>query len=427
MKKFAYWIILSILLFSTKQVYAKDTVYSLNKYSEEEYNYIIKSYDDNSEDGYIVAGTYKEKEEETKQVILVKYSKSGNVVWQYNYEQDVDDSLYGLTYSYDEDGQIDGYLLVVEEEQDTAPVWIKISLTGKELEFVPMNLGTDVKIEKVLLIDNQDYILVGRKDNKSFLAKYNKLLEQSWVKEYEDNSSMIDITFKEEYGFFGIIKEEIEEETKYRLVKYDPEGNVQRTIKENFESIDTPRLESGNNTFILYGYTEEVKLSNNKHGSYYMNKYNYDGEEEWETIGNTPVNKEKRIEVQIIPTLEEKEEYYVLSTNAKDNSIEVVRIDEEGVVHNKIKKIKNNYYDINSFIMEGTNIYFVGQINCPEDDNCDYDKNALLLVSDEDKVIEVKDNDSRAILIVTAVFLVIVFLIYGRRKRRKLEPSKKKH
>ena len=94
-------------------------------------------------------------------------------------------------------------------------------------------------------------------------------------------------------------------------------------------------------------------------------------------------------------------------------------MDTEGVIREKVKKIKNDYYSIHEFISYQNSIYFVGQISCPEDDNCDYNKNALFLVSDEDKVIEVKDQDSEWILIMTGLIILGTIGLYAYRKYKK--------
>ena len=88
------------------------------------------------------------------------------------------------------------------------------------------------------------------------------------------------------------------------------------------------------------------------------------------------------------------------------------------IVKNKIKKIYDEYYDVSDYIFSNDILYLVGQINCPKDDTCEYDSNSLFLVSDEEKVIEVKDNDSRNILIVTGIFIIMIIgTIIIRRKR----------
>ena len=68
-------LIISVISFFTYNinVYAKDTVYSLNKYNDEKLTIIDKSYNSKNEiDGFIVAGTYNKKDtekEENPQVI----------------------------------------------------------------------------------------------------------------------------------------------------------------------------------------------------------------------------------------------------------------------------------------------------------------------------------------------------------------------
>ena len=69
-------------------------------------------------------------------------------------------------------------------------------------------------------------------------------------------------------------------------------------------------------------------------------------------------------------------------------------------------------------------LYVVGQINCTEEDACDYNKNSLLLISSEDKVIEVKDNDSKNILIVIGVFILLIVGTVFLKKKKRLKNAK---
>ena len=73
-------------------------------------------------------------------------------------------------------------------------------------------------------------------------------------------------------------------------------------------------------------------------------------------------------------------EYLLMYTNASDKSNEIVKIDFDGLVKNKVKKLKNDYYNITSFNTYNNTIYFVGQITCPEDETCDYDSNSLFII-----------------------------------------------
>ena len=69
-------------------------------------------------------------------------------------------------------------------------------------------------------------------------------------------------------------------------------------------------------------------------------------------------------------------------------------------------------------------LYLVGQINCPKDDTCEYDSNSLFLISDEEKVIEVKDNDSKNILIITGIFIILIIGTVIYRKKRVIKKKK---
>ena len=94
MKRLVVLVLTLITIFSCSNVYAKDTVYSLNKYNEEIYKTINKSYSSEGKvDGYIVAGTYQKKDNEESEnknskAIVVKYDSYGKVLWTYAYGKD---------------------------------------------------------------------------------------------------------------------------------------------------------------------------------------------------------------------------------------------------------------------------------------------------------------------------------------------------
>jgi len=410
------------------QVYAKDTIYSLNKYSEEEYQYILKSYKEDTLDGFVVAGTYNHKK--NTQIVLVKYNKDGSISWEYDYEKDSQEKLNGLSYLYDEENDINGYLLVVKNTEDI--VFVKVDLNGKLIEEVSLNLGNNIEINDLKPIKNDEeitgYILVGKKADSAFMTQYDKNLNQVWIREYvKDNTSqeLKEVIYISNVGYYGLVS--IDENKTYQLLKYDLNGNILKIVKDDFEENDIPHLKEEKNTYIIYGITQEVKLPNNEMGSYYVMKFDTEEKEIWETVGDSPVDSSNTIQLQTNTLEDETKEYLILLTNRSDNSIEVVRLGSDGIIQDKVKKIKNDYYRINEFISSGNTMYFVGQINCPEDDNCDYDAKSLFLVSDEDKVIEVQDKDSKTILIITGIILLGTVIGYGLRKRKKLIETKKKH
>ena len=442
MKKVVLFIIGIIITMSSLDVSAKDDFYSLNKHQEETFNYIIDSYNNKNEnDGLLGAGIYSKKEvikenEEylDTQIMLVKYNKKGKVIWEYNYGKTIEDTLYSLTYSYNEQNQVDGYLLLVEETKEkeeikeTSPIFLKIDLKGTEVKEQPTNLPTNTTITKIIPTYNSSntidgYIIVGSKKEEKeigFIAKYDKDLNQVWIKDYNDeNYNKIEVTdiipIKEDNitkSYVAIAYLENQTEKKHIMFKYDIEGNIQETVKEDFEEKDTPKLLEIDNSYIVYGYTNEVKYKNDFSTSYYIIKYNSNNEEEWETISNTPTSNKKPLQMQVVRNNNEVKEYLIMSTNSTDSSYEITRIGKDGIIKNKVKKIVNEYYDIKSFLFEDEVLYFIGQVNCPEDDNCDYDMKSLFLISTEEKVIEVKEQDNNIILTITGVIISIIILIY---------------
>ena len=428
------------ILLGNYNVYAKDTFKTINKYKEENLDYIIKSYDDkNKVDGLITAGTYIEEKKdsddnliEDKQVIVVKYDNEGKVIWKYDYGKNSEDTLFYLSYSYNPSGEIDGYLLVVNEINDTteknnpSPTFIKLDKKGKVEKEQTTSLPENTIITKITKSYNSDkmvdgYILVGSKivDNKTvgLISKYDLDLNKQWDNTYNENdfSSIIinDIVGIKEFESYYIIGSlENKNEKKYKLIRYDLDGNIQETIKEDFDEKDNPKLEEFNDSYLVYGYNHNVKLKNNKSISYYIIKYNSNNEEDWETISNTPTDDTKVLKIQPVIKNGKMIEFLIMATNDNDSSIEITRIDAEGIIKNKVKKINNDYYSINSFDLSNNILYFVGQITCPDEDNCDYNMKSLFLISTEDKVIEVQKDDNTSILVISGIVLLLIIVLY---------------
>ena len=142
MKRIVVLILSIFTLFTFTNVYAKDTVYSLNKYNKETFKNIEKSYNSKNEvDGYIIAGSYElneESKEETinEKVIIVKYNKTGNVLWTYTDDKATEETSNTLGYTYDENGKINGYFYTSTKttEDNKRNVIVKLNLKGKLLE-----------------------------------------------------------------------------------------------------------------------------------------------------------------------------------------------------------------------------------------------------------------------------------------------------
>ena len=430
MKKKIFMVILLIIIFLKLDVYAKDDVYTLNKYDEEEYNYILK--DKNS---FITAGIYLKEvikddnnTHDDTQVMLVKYDKNHNILWKYGYGSTIRDDLYSLNYYNSND--ISGYLLTVNKtaNYDTydfvvRPYFVVIDKNGKNVKEVEANID-GYTVNYVINTANDEgiidgYLVVGENSTSSIIAKYDLELNQLWTNTFildGYTSSFIKEIGEYKNSYIGII---YTSNNKYALVKFNKDGTFNKIIKDDFEESDQPHILVNKDNYLLYGFTSEVKINNNASTSYYIFNYNELDEVVWDIIGDTSVNKDNTIKLRDSIKNNNIIGYNMMYFNGNDNSIEVVNINSDGTIGNKIKKIKNSYYKVNDYYVDKSTIYFIGQINCPEDDNCEYDASCLLLVSDENKVIEVNDNDSRNIIIVVSIIIVgIYFIVFYVKKRR---------
>lgn len=433
-------LIISVISFFTYNinVYAKDTVYSLNKYNDEKLTIIDKSYNSKNEiDGFIVAGTYNKKDtekEENPQVIYAKMDTYGNTDWVHSYKSEdaVSSNISNILYLYNDENKINGYGLIIsiKDANDTLKnIILKIDLKGKIIEEKSASIDDNIIISKLISVNNGEYIGIANSDDKAYLVKYDKDFNLVYKKEYqEDNVSSASykdiVPIRKEdniSGYVTIVNIKKNDLEQVKLINNDLDGNVVSTIKDNFESNADPRLEMANDGFILYGITNELKLSNNKSTSYFINIYNSSLEEKNDSIGTTAIAKDKVLKLFPIKDDNNKiKEYLLLYINDNDSSIEIVKINIDGEEESKIKKINNSYYDITNFNACNDILYIIGQINCPKDDDCEYNNNSLFLISDQDKVIEVKQSDNNNIIIGTCVFVgLIVLLVVLRRTFKK--------
>ena len=442
MKKIIMFICVIATLMFTNNAYAADTVYSLNKYDEEKLENIIDSYDkDMKQDGFIAAGTIlketnkiDEEEYDDYQVILVKYDVTGKVKWTFNYGKTDVDQLDCLEYTYDEENKINGYLIVmnksndIEEEKSNTSVFVKVDLNGKLVEEKEILLEENSKINKIIAVIDQDknlnsYIAIGKSDYP-FIAKYDANLNLVFVKKYTlENTIFNDISIvrnQKNIDSYVISVTENNEKIINKVIRYDLEGNEVSTLTTNEYTHAKIQFLQDNNGILIYGLTNQVKLNDLDSPTYYLIKYNVENNIEWETIGNIPISKNNEVKL-----INNHNEYLIMYTNENDKSNEIVKIDFEGNIKNKVKKIKNDYYNITNFNTYNNTIYFIGQITCPEDETCDYDSNSLFIISDQDKVIEVQQKEASSISLVTILSIVAIVLIIVVRKKTKEKKNKK--
>ena len=184
MKRLVVLVLTLITIFSCSNVYAKDTVYSLNKYNEEIYKTINKSYSSEGKvDGYIVAGTYQKKDNEESEnknskAIVVKYDSYGKVLWTYAYGKDKNVDFNALTYLYDEESNVIGYEIILHDNNENKSYLIKINLSGKLLEEKELTIDNNVisKVKEIRASDNKfdSFIAIATNNEKTYLIKYDK-------------------------------------------------------------------------------------------------------------------------------------------------------------------------------------------------------------------------------------------------------------
>lgn len=439
MKKIMMFICIIATFFVVTNTYAADTVYSLNKYKEEKFETIIDSYNkENEQDGFIAAGTIlketkkvEDEEYDDYQVALVKYDVTGKVKWIFNYGKTDIDKLDCLEYTYDEENKINGYLIVMKKSNDieeeikyNTSIFVKVDLNGKLVEEKEISLEDNSLITKIIpIIDHEKnvlgYIAIGKSDYP-FIAKYDRELNLVLKKKYElKDTTFNDISImrkEKEIDSYVISLTENNDKILNKVNRYDLEGNELATLTTNEYQYDRISFLQEKDGIVIYGQTNEVKLNDTDSSTYYIIKYNLDNEIVWETVGNVPISKDEEVKL-----INNHNEYLIMYTNENDKSNELVKIDFDGLIKNKVKKIKNDYYNITNFSTYNNTIYFIGQITCPEDETCDYDANSLFLISDQDKVIEVQQKEASSIGIVTLLSVVAIMLVVIVRKKSKKE------
>ena len=164
-------------------VFAKDTVYSLNKYNDEKLTIIDKSYNSKQKtDGFVVAGTYNKKDDNGKKqsnVIYAKMDTYGNTSWVHSYKSAnaVSSNISNVLYLYDEENKITGYSLVIsfKDSNDIEKnIFLKIDLNGKVIEEKASSLDENILIKKLIHINNEGYIGIANSNEKAYLIRYDK-------------------------------------------------------------------------------------------------------------------------------------------------------------------------------------------------------------------------------------------------------------
>ncbi|MBQ6135108.1 MAG: hypothetical protein IJI60_02200 [Bacilli bacterium] len=424
MKKLV-WIVFTVVFLFYPSFYpsAKNIAYSLHKYSKEEFTHLEESYDENGiKDGILVGGNFQEEgeeEEERTQFILIKYKKNGEKSWTYAHEDEVEAKMLDLDYTYNEEGQVDGYLLIVakedEETKEEKTMFFKVSMNG---ELLSEKETPFPKIKKILPISidgkAEGYIAITESTEQgSFLIHYNLECDLLWSKVQDQELEDIAILYQEETPTSYMIM--TQKESEKSVIRTTIDGENPTTIIPNLQNQDSSLMTVGN-MLLIYGLTPDVKVEQEAY-SYFLNQYDEEGNLIWESIGEIPINHEHRINL-----FYKENKFFFCYQNQVDKSYEVITLDQEGLYEKKVKKIPNSYYEIKDFMVVDDVLYFVGKIHCFADDNCDYVENSLFLISDEDKVIELEKKENTNIVLAFLILIFILFLtIMLSRKQRKLK------
>lgn len=430
MKKNIFLFIIFSLLFFTWNVSAKDVVYSLHKYPNEEFTHIIKSYNETDiSDGILVGGKIlqREKKEESfiekTSLLLVNYKKNGNIIWTYTYEEKELEELIGLHYSYNEENKIDGYLVTIktkevqEDENIYQTVFLKISLAGELLEEKTVGIEY-IELIKILPITRENeiggYLAIGTKQEESYVIFYDKDQKIIWTQTFTEK--VLDITPSYEENNLEKIILLAEEKEEKKLIEITPDGNNKKVLEDHLNSYENIFLSSTENGFLLYGTTKEVKLKKGEN-SYFVLSYDNQSNLLWESIGEIPVDDQYKMKL-----FYNQGTYFLLYKNAYDKSYEVSTLNMDGIYQKKIKKLHNDYYEFIDFFPSENTLYFIGKIHCLEDEICSYQESSLLLISDEDKVIELEESNNTNAIILLIIFIgILLFTFVYTRKRRKLQ------
>ncbi len=416
MKKIWFILCLCFILLGVRKVAAKDIIHSINKYSNETFLEIKEGYDKNGKhDGFVVAGLvlkdmieYKESTYDDTQIVLIKYAMNGKISWNTMYGKTKEDRFIDLEYTY-KDREIDGYLLVVEktfdieEDSNKQVTFLKYDLEGNLVLEKDSSIDLEKALVKIISLKNGGYVGF----TKNSVICYDGNLAVLWVKEVGGEVLDLAVSNDKDYAFL-----EKQIDGSVDLISINSLGSEIKKIT-SLKDVPYVQLESLEDGFLLYGITSMVKLRNSD-TSYFLTKYRNDYEEVWDIVGNQPVSDKERVFLQVI-----EDGFYIGYRNNSDQTYEVIELNNEGLYKKKVKKIRNNYYYFEDFITHNDTIYFVGKMNCPDEDNCDYTHKSLFLQSDEEKVIEVEQEDNSKIILLSILLLLFLGMVFIRRKKRR--------
>ena len=238
-------------------------------------------------DGYIVTGTgifsEEEQKSEGKEAVIIKYSKSGEIIWEKFYQVITDTSfnkVIAVSDGYVAIGQSIYANMEMGNHTTGGGIIVKYDFDGNEV-WHNNHGGTKSGNFKDIVQVKGDYYVVGKDGADSAnIVKFNNKGEYQWHKNYSftDSVGFTGIAYAEDglyvVGSKKILEDENQEDrttsnTDALLVKYDMDGNVkfEKTFGgSNYERYNN--IIAYHNNFYVVGHTTSkdagLKITNDK-------------------------------------------------------------------------------------------------------------------------------------------------------------------
>ena len=222
-------------------VYDKD----LNKIKEKFYNKGYKStfldlVEDN--DGYVVVGSYEktkiDNEHNSRRALIVKYDLEGNVLFEKDFRVTKDSAFTGVI-CVDDGYVVVGYSISEDDSENGGAYIVKYDKTGNVIWTSNYGDKSNAKFKDIIRIDNYYYVVGINENNISVICKFDsngKLIKDSYYK-YTDNLGFTGIVnYNNNLYITGSRKEKGKEyDGNALIVKYDYDLNKDKEVIYNID------------------------------------------------------------------------------------------------------------------------------------------------------------------------------------------------
>lgn len=256
-------------------IYDKD----LNKVTEKLYNKGYKSaFLDivEDDDGYVVVGSYEksknDNENNIRRALIVKYDLEGNILFEKDFRDAINSSFTGII--KEEDGYVAVGYSISDTNKDGGAYIIKYDKTGNIIWKSNYGDKSNAKFKDLIKVDDYYYVVGIDKKNISVLCKFDnngKLIKDSIYK-YTDNLGFTGIVYYNDYLYItGNRKAKGEENSlgNALLVKYSTDlKRKKEVVYSNDKASRYNTLDIDNNNIIVIGTINENKQYDGLIGKY---------------------------------------------------------------------------------------------------------------------------------------------------------------